>query len=102
MLKLDVQGVATIKAGMPEAVSIFIAPSFYTELTHRLARRHTESGSERDVRLEAAHDEMQALETFDYVILNREGELAHTVEVAEAILTAEKARVKGRIWHVAL
>ena len=101
VIKLDVQGVASIKAEIPDAVSIFIAPSSYTELTHRMARRHTETGNERDVRLETAHIEMRSLETFDYVILNREGELAQTVEVAESILTAEKARVKGRSWHVA-
>ena len=99
VLKVDVQGVVSIKARMPEAVSIFIAPSSYTELIHRLARRNTETNQEGNVRLEAAHDEMQALETFDYVIVNREGELAQTVEVADAILTAEKARVKGRSWH---
>ena len=48
ILKIDVQGAATIRRLAPEAVFIFMVPAYLDELPRRLASRMTESSSEME------------------------------------------------------
>ena len=70
ILEIDIQGAEQIKAAMPEAKLIFIAPPSWDELVRRLKGRGTESESEQAVRLETAKQEMLAQQNFDYVVIN--------------------------------
>ena len=94
--KVDVQGAATIKRILPEAVLIFVAAPSISELKERLKQRKTESSIDLELRIKAAEEEMNSLPMFDYVIVNYEGELEKAVSEIEAIITAEKCRVRAR------
>jgi len=96
MVKVDIQGVATIKKILPQAVSIFLMPPSIEELGLRLKQRRTESSFDLSLRLKTAEEEMKQLPEFDYVVINRWGEIDLAVADIEAIITAEKCRVTPR------
>ncbi len=100
MLKLDVQGAAAVRKLVPAAVLIFLAPPGMDEHEQRLRQRQTESDAEVSVRLGRASEEMRSLPLFDYVVLNRQGELDAAVSDINAIVTAEKHRVTPRIMEL--
>src|SRR5436190_11660323 len=96
ILRIDVQGAATIKRLAPEAVFIFVAPGNFDELRTRLQWRRTESPDEIDRRLGLARLEMEEVGRFDYVVINREDHLDDAVGQIRAIIVAEKQRVRPR------
>ena len=96
ILKIDVQGAATIRRIASRAVFIFITAPSMDELSNRLGQRLTESSDQLAVRLSTAEEEMKQLHLFDYVVVNREGEIDAAVSRIEAIIIAEKCRVKPR------
>jgi len=96
MLKVDIQGVANIKKLVPEAISIFLLPSSPDELELRLKHRSTESDSDLSRRLKTAEEEMKHFPTFDFGVVNREGQIEQAVATIKAIVVAEKCRVRPR------
>ena len=96
ILKVDVQGAATVKKLAPQGVCIFLAPPSIEELKRRLRQRATESGSDIDIRLEAAQQEMECLPMFDYHVLSHYGGLDDVVASIDAIMMAEKCRIPPR------
>lgn len=97
IVKVDVQGAATIKSILPDAVFIFLAPLSLEELEERLRRRNTESAIDMKLRIATAREEMQRLPMFDYVVVNQPNQMALAVAQIEAIITAEKCRVQQRL-----
>ncbi len=97
IVKVDVQGAATIKEILPQAVFIFLTPSSVEELEKRLKRRRSESSTDLALRLEKAKGEIKSLPLFDYVITCRQNKLDEVVSQIDAIVAAEKRRVKPRI-----
>jgi guanylate kinase len=96
IMKPDVQGARTMRTIEPEAVYIFLAPPSMEDLASRLYHRKTEDPQELARRLSVAREEMHALSDFDYVVVNKNGELDDTVDAIEAIIQAEKYRVTPR------
>jgi len=96
IVKVDVQGAATIKKILPEAVFVFLAPPSLQALEDRLKRRRSESSQDLAVRLARAEEEIESLPMFDYVITSDHGKLDAVVSQIDAIVTAEKCRVKPR------
>ena len=96
IVKVDVQGAATIKKILPQAVFIFLTPPSMEELTARLKQRHTESPFDLALRLKTAEEEIKQLHLFDYIVVNRQGEIDLAVAEIKAIITAEKRRVTPR------
>jgi guanylate kinase len=96
ILRIDVQGAATVRRLAPEAVFIFLAPGGRDELRNRLQWRRTESAEELEQRLEMAQHEMAAVDQFDYVVINREYHLDDAVGQIRALIIAEKQRVRPR------
>lgn len=96
VVKVDVQGAATIRREVPGAVLIFIQPPSMEELESRLRNRKSESDAEIAVRLGKAVHEYDQLCLFDYVLTNYAGHLDDVVEQIRAIITAEKLRVAPR------
>ena len=96
IIKIDIQGAATIKKLIPQAVLIFLMPPSIGELDTRLKRRHTEPPVDLALRLKTAEKEMKKLPMFDYAVVNRQDEVGRVVREIEAIITAEKHRVKPR------
>jgi guanylate kinase len=96
IMRVDVQGAATIHHLVPEAIFIFLTPSSEEELIHRLKKRKTETAEALERRIATAQEEMKHLDEFDYVVVNRDNHLDETVGTIAAIITAEKCRVKQR------
>ncbi|MGB6873942.1 MAG: guanylate kinase [Dehalococcoidia bacterium] len=97
IVKVDVQGAATIKEILPQAVFIFLMPPSVEALEKRLRRRRSESSEDLALRLERAKGEIKSLPLFDYVITSRQNKLDEVVSQIDAIVAAEKRRVKPRI-----
>jgi guanylate kinase len=96
VVKVDVQGAATIKAIAPQALFIFLMPPSVEELATRLQQRYTESKETMAIRLQAANDEMKQISNFDYIVVNHRDQIESAVDEISAIITAEKCRVKQR------
>ena len=96
IVRIDVQGAATYKKLLPQAVLVFISTPSLTELEKRLRKRGTESPADLELRLKTTEKEMEQIDIFDYVIVNRENEIEKTVADVHAIITAEKCRVTQR------
>jgi guanylate kinase len=95
IIKADVQGAATIRGAVPQALLIFIAPPSMAELEARLRQRKTESAIDLKLRIETARDELKKMPLFDFVVVNDKVDAA--VAQIEAIITAEKCRVNPRV-----
>ncbi len=96
VLRVDVQGAATIKRLVPDAVFIFLAAASEEELIARLKSRSTEPPEKLKRRIETARQEMEQVDLFDYVVVNRDAHLDETVNQLLAIIQAEKCRVRQR------
>jgi guanylate kinase len=96
VMRLDVQGAATIRQLVPEAVLVFLSCESEAELVARLTARRTESEESLRARLTIARQEMERLPEFDYVVINRTDQLDETVEAIRAIIIAEKCSVRQR------
>ncbi len=96
VMRLDVQGAASIRALCPEAVLIFLIADSEQELIERLLQRKTEKQAELKLRIATARKELQRLQEFDYVVVNRDDRLDETVDSIEAIISAEHQRVHHR------
>lgn len=70
LLEIDLQGARQVRASMPEARFVFLAPPSWDELVSRLVGRGTETEEERAVRLDTAKVELAAQQEFDHVIVN--------------------------------
>lgn len=96
MVKVDVQGAANIKKIVPQAVFIFLATASREELVDRLEERQTESSYTLRLRLKTAEAEMERLPLFDYVVVNKRGQIDTAVTQIQAIISAEKCHVVPR------
>lgn len=100
LLKVDVQGAATVRGLAPESVLIFLLPPSFEELEQRLVQRHTDPAIDLKLRLATAREEMKSLELFDYAVVNRSQALEEAVEKVQSIITAEKCRTKPRVAEI--
>lgn len=96
VMRIDVQGAATVRKLVPDAVLVFLVASSEEELMNRLRARRTESSEGLEKRIATARQEMARIVEFDYVVVNRDNHLDDTVRQIVAIITAEKCRVKQR------
>jgi len=96
VMRLDVQGAATIRRLAPDAVLIFLTTESEEELIARLTARRTESQEAQRTRIEIARQEMRRIDEFDYIVVNRDSQLEKTVDIIMSIITAEKCRVWQR------
>jgi guanylate kinase len=91
ILEVDVQGAASVRNLLPEAVSVFILPPSFEILKQRLEARGTDSPEELELRLRNAPVELKDYSAFQYMILNDNVEQA--ADQLAAIVYAERARL---------
>jgi guanylate kinase len=96
VIKVDIQGAQTIKRIVPDGVFIFLAPPSVEELERRLVGRNTESSQGLAVRLSKVREEMAQLGACDYLVVNRDNDPAYAAVCIDAIITAEKCRIRCR------
>lgn len=90
VLEIEVQGAMQVKAKMPDAVFIFIAPPSYKALEARLVNRGTETSDVILERLNKTRNEIMFASSYDYIVVNDEVENA--VDKIIAIIRAEHAK----------
>lgn len=96
VMRVDVQGAATIRKLCPEALTIFLLVESEARLLERLTQRKSETPEGLKLRIATAHQEMTHMGEFDYVIVNADGRLDETVDTIRAIIDAEHHRVHPR------
>ena len=70
LLEIELQGARQVRAAMPEALQVFLAPPSWEELVRRLTGRGTEPPEVIERRLAAARVELAAESEFDLTLVN--------------------------------
>lgn len=70
VLEIEVQGARQVRAAMPDALQVFIAPPSLEALRERLRLRGTDDEQEVARRLAVAEEEIAAQREFSHVIVN--------------------------------
>jgi len=96
VMRIDVQGAATMQRIVPDAVFIFLTASSDCELEGRLRTRGGDTEQQIQARLAMARTELQRLKSFGYAVINRDQELDGAVDDVLAIVRAEHRRVGRR------
>ena len=100
-LEIEVQGAAQVRSKVPDGLFIFLAPPSLSELEERLVGRGTESDDVIASRLQAARQELEMMNLYDYVVENDEVENA--CDRINAIIIAEhckRERVEKRYFDM--
>lgn len=86
LVKIDVQGAATVRRLFPDAVLIFLDPPDADALERRLRTRATETETDLQRKLSAARAELREADKFDRRVTNEEGEPRKAAERVAAIV----------------
>lgn len=97
IMRVDVQGAATVKRLLPESILIFLSAASEEELIARLRLRGADTEAQIQKRLEEAQNEMQRLGEFDYVVVNSDDALEAAVDTILAIIRSEHCKVHPRL-----
>ena len=92
ILEIEVQGALQIKKLFPGAIFIFITPESFDVLSQRLRSRGTEPEEVIANRLAIAKKEAPNALIYDYIIVNREGEVKKAAEEIYACVLAENLK----------
>jgi len=98
LLDLDMQGARQIKKRFPDSTSIFIVPPSLQTLRERLEKRSSHDGTDIDLRMTEAVQEIRGCRDFDFLIVN--DDLRQAVREVEAVIVAVKAQTKLRLPSV--
>jgi guanylate kinase len=90
VLEIEVQGARQVRAAMPEAVAVFIAPPSREALRARLVGRGTDSAEQVDARLRTAERELEAQPEFGHVVVNDRLE-----EATDALVAIVRGEMDG-------
>ena len=96
ILKIDVQGAATVRRIAPEALFIFLAPPSEAELERRLRGRRTESEEALATRLDKARQELLEADNFDYTVVHETDSTDQAALEIEDIIRVERYREPPR------
>jgi guanylate kinase len=90
LLDIDVQGHQQVRQRIPEAVSVFILPPSFPELSRRLRNRHSDAPEEIERRLQTAREEIAHWPEYDYLVVN--DHLEDATQALRAIVRAVRFR----------
>ena len=94
VLEIELQGARQVRAALPEAVQVFIAPPSLEALRARLVGRGADTPEQIEDRLRTAERELAARAEFPHVIVNDRLEEA-TEELARLVATIWSAQPRG-------
>ncbi len=95
VLEIDWQGAAQVRRLIPDAVGVFILPPSPEALRKRLVGRGQDTPEVIERRLLAAREEVAHVEEFDYVIINRNFDVA--VADLVSIVRAQRLRLAVQV-----
>ena len=96
VMDIDVQGARQFARAFPQSVLVFVMPPSADVLLERLRKRKTEAPAELAARLQSALQELQAVDGYEYVVVN--DDLERAVQSVSAIVDAEvmkRERLRG-------
>ncbi|MBI4754099.1 MAG: guanylate kinase [Betaproteobacteria bacterium] len=94
LLEIDWQGARQVRARFPGAVTVFVLPPSMEELERRLRDRGQDSEAVIARRLAAARDEMRHVGEVEYVIVNKDLQIA--IADLAAIVRARRLRLAAQ------
>ncbi len=94
IMRVDVQGAATIRKLIPNAISIFLTTETEPELVRRLRERKSETAEGLNLRIAAVRQEMKRMHEFDYWVVNAEGRQGRAVREILSVIEAAHCLVK--------
>jgi guanylate kinase len=97
IMRIDVQGAETVRKLAKDALMIFLTPQNEEELINRLKNRNTEDNESLKLRIATTRQEYNKIDLFDYIVVNKDEQLAVAVDMIEAIIKAEQQRVHQRV-----
>lgn len=93
IMRVDVQGAATIRKLVPNAVFIFLVAESEEAMVKRLRERKSETAEGLQLRVATARQEMKRLTDFDYCVINADNAQKCSVDSILAIMKAERCRI---------
>ena len=90
LMDIDVQGAQQFVRAFPRSVLVFVLPPSVDVLMTRLMARKSETNEALRIRLRSALNELQAIDAYDYVVVN--DSLEHAVAAVSSIIDAETHR----------
>lgn len=72
LVEVDLAGARSVKAVLPDSVSVFVEPPSMAELERRLRERGTETAEQFARRLHTAGEELAARDEFDVALVNHD------------------------------
>jgi guanylate kinase len=94
IMRVDVQGVATIRKLIPNAITVFLMSESEAELERRLRARHSETDEGLNLRIATARKEMERMKEFDYCVVNAEGAQEQSINQIMSIIQAAHCEVE--------
>jgi guanylate kinase len=90
LLDIDVQGHKQVRQQIPEAVTVFVLPPSFQELSRRLRNRHSDASEDIERRLEKAREEITHWCEYEYLVVN--DNLKDATQALRAIVRAARFR----------
>ncbi len=94
IMRVDVQGSATIRRLVPNAIFIFLVTPTEEDLVKRLIERKSETSEGLQLRTAMARQEMRRMHEFDYVVINADSAQEEAVDRVLSIIKAAHCLVK--------
>ena len=92
ILEIEVEGAMQIKKQFPDSVLVMIVPPDFKTLEDRLRSRGTNTEEDIRRRLDRAREEMAQYDRYDYLIVNRDGEISSAADQLISIVKCEQRR----------
>lgn len=87
ILEIEIQGALKVKQKRPDTLLVFVAPPSAAELEKRLTGRGTETPDVIHSRMLRAQEEIKALPSYDYLLIN--DELEEAVDRLHALIQSQ-------------
>ena len=89
LVKTDVQGARSIKAEIPQALTLFITVPDFATLERRMLARGGMDPETMERRLQEARAEMECQDEFEYVVMNEDNRLDDAINETWEIIDRE-------------
>ncbi|MCA9969813.1 MAG: guanylate kinase [Anaerolineales bacterium] len=93
VMRVDVQGAATIRKLVPNAIFIFLIAESEEAMVKRLRERKSETAEGLQLRIATARQELKRVNEFDYLVINPDCGQGEAVDDILSIMQAERCRV---------
>ncbi len=93
IMRVDVQGAATVRKLIPNAITVFLTTESEDELVRRLRERRSETTEGLNLRIATARQEMKRMKEFNYWVINSEDRQETAVQQIASIIEAAHCEI---------